>query len=287
MKNFNTCAVTTAKCVPQRANANEYPPPPPGSLAPAFDTADFTGRWYISAGLNPLFDTFDCQAHFFTSPEPGKLYGKINWRVERPNGQFYERSDLQRFVQDPANPAILYNHDNVMLHYEDDWYVVAFKPEAYALIYYRGRNDAWDGYGGAVVYTRAPELSSRYVPELAAAAEKVGLRWSDFKESDNTCGPEPKLRVARPADLDTLADDAKALLPELEDELVSFSRNFTLLKGARAQGAKLGQFLSREEAAAAAEVQRAEAALLQLEAEAVEPLRGPVAALLRFLGLAQ
>jgi hypothetical protein len=80
-------------------------------------------------------------------------------------------------VQDPANPARLLNHDNAVLHYEarrcttcaflrsaaaahgqthapthsplspaqDDWYVAAFKPDAYALIYYRGRNDAWDG----------------------------------------------------------------------------------------------------------------------------------------------
>jgi hypothetical protein len=26
------------------------------------------------------------QVHFFTSPEPGKLFGRINWRVSRPNG---------------------------------------------------------------------------------------------------------------------------------------------------------------------------------------------------------
>ena len=29
------------------------------------------GRWYITAGLNPLFDTFDCQEHFFGVPEEG------------------------------------------------------------------------------------------------------------------------------------------------------------------------------------------------------------------------
>ena len=122
------------------------------------------------------------QVHYFTSPEPGKMYVKINWRVPRANGQFYERSDLQRFVQDPALPAALYNHGNEVLHYQDDWrarprtphghppiapvsrcaalcrdatrcrprgrrYVLAFKPDAYALIYYRGSNDAWDGTG--------------------------------------------------------------------------------------------------------------------------------------------
>jgi violaxanthin de-epoxidase len=62
VKEFNTCAVTTKKCVPQRANEGQYPEPPPGSLVREFNTADFTGRWYISAGLNKLFDTFDCQA---------------------------------------------------------------------------------------------------------------------------------------------------------------------------------------------------------------------------------
>ena len=29
------------------------------------------GRWYITAGLNPLFDQFDCQEHYFGVPEPG------------------------------------------------------------------------------------------------------------------------------------------------------------------------------------------------------------------------
>jgi violaxanthin de-epoxidase len=62
VKEFNTCAVTTKKCVPQRANEGQYPEPPVGALVSEFNTADFTGRWYISAGLNKLFDTFDCQA---------------------------------------------------------------------------------------------------------------------------------------------------------------------------------------------------------------------------------
>jgi violaxanthin de-epoxidase len=35
--------------------------PPVEALDKAFDISGFTGRWYITAGLNPLFDTFDCQ----------------------------------------------------------------------------------------------------------------------------------------------------------------------------------------------------------------------------------
>lgn len=65
---------------------------------------------------------------------------------------------LQMFKQDPEKPAILYNHDNEYLHYQDDWYIVASKPDSYVVVYYKGTNDAWDGYGGAVVYTRARQL---------------------------------------------------------------------------------------------------------------------------------
>lgn len=33
-------------------------------------------------------------------------------------------------------------------------YILAYKPDDYVFIYYRGQNDAWVGYGGATVYTR-------------------------------------------------------------------------------------------------------------------------------------
>lgn len=57
------------------------------------------GRWYITAGLNPLFDDFDCQEHYFGVPEPGKLYGKINWRISKPDNDFIERNTIQTFKQ--------------------------------------------------------------------------------------------------------------------------------------------------------------------------------------------
>ena len=210
-------------------------------------------------------------------------------------GQFYERSDLQRFVQSPTNPAILQNHDNAVLHYEDDWYVAAFKPEAYALIYYRGRNDAWDGYGGAVLYTRAPTVDAAFVPELSAAAERLGLRWSDFVETDNTCGPAPPLTVTRPADLDTLADDVRALEgeaegaaevieAELEESLVSFSRGFTLFKDLKGTEQAAERFISKEEQALKDEIALAEKTLLEMERKAVaQKGGGPLQSFLRFL----
>ncbi len=45
--------------------------PPECARDKNFDLSMFTGRWYITAGLNPLFDTFPCQEHFFGNPEPG------------------------------------------------------------------------------------------------------------------------------------------------------------------------------------------------------------------------
>lgn len=38
-----------------------YPYPPEEALVKQFSMDEFKGKWYISAGLNPLFDVFDCQ----------------------------------------------------------------------------------------------------------------------------------------------------------------------------------------------------------------------------------
>lgn len=46
--------------------------PPDTARDKEFDLSMFTGRWYITAGLNQLFDTFPCQEHFFGVPEPGE-----------------------------------------------------------------------------------------------------------------------------------------------------------------------------------------------------------------------
>jgi len=75
---FNACALSSKRCVPQRPDEGpapgeskwtplkgRYPVPPADSISQDFDVTKMTGRWYITAGLNPLFDTFDCQAHFF------------------------------------------------------------------------------------------------------------------------------------------------------------------------------------------------------------------------------
>ena len=96
---------------------------------------------------------------------------------------------VQTFEQDPNEGAILYNHDNEYLHYQDDWYVLAFKEEEYVLVYYRGSNDAWDGYGGAVLYSRSKTVPQRAVPRSARRSQ----RWA----SSGSRSPRPTTRASR------------------------------------------------------------------------------------------
>lgn len=189
---FNTCAVSQKRCVPQKQDENEWPLPAAESMVKKFDTEIWNGRngrWYISAGLNKVFDTFDCQVHFFDSPYKGKFYAKLFWRVTEPDGEFFTKDAVQRFIQDPKNPAHLINHDNDYLHYKDDWYIIDSEPDDFVLVYYKGSNDAWDGYGGSFLYTRDPIVRPDLIPRLEKAVESMGLKykWSDYTQTDNTC----------------------------------------------------------------------------------------------------
>jgi violaxanthin de-epoxidase len=192
---FNKCAVSDMTCVPQKADDGSYPVPSKDKLVPTFNTNLWNGRWYITAGQNKLFDVFPCQVHFFTETEPGKFIAKINWRIEEPDGEYFNRDAVQTFVQDPSNPAHLINHDNDYLHYQDDWYILDYATDdnkegvpPFAFVYYRGENDAWVGYGGAVVYTRDSKLPEVLLPRLREAAKKVNFDFDkDFEITDNTC----------------------------------------------------------------------------------------------------
>ncbi|XP_061363350.1 violaxanthin de-epoxidase, chloroplastic [Gastrolobium bilobum] len=214
---FNECAVSRKKCVPKKSDVGEFPVPNPDVLVKSFNIADFSGKWFITSGLNPTFDAFDCQLHEFHT-ESNKLVGNISWRIRTPDTGFLTRSAVQRFVQDPSYPGILYNHDNEYLHYQDDWYILSSKienkPDDYIFVYYRGRNDAWDGYGGAVVYTRSAVLPESIIPELDKAAKSVGRDFSQFIRTDNTCGPEPSLveRIEK-----TVEEGEETIVREVEE----------------------------------------------------------------------
>ncbi|XP_074563670.1 violaxanthin de-epoxidase, chloroplastic [Curcuma longa] len=213
---FNECAVSSKKCVPRKSTVGEFPVPDPSSLVKTFNISDFSGKWFITSGLNPTFDTFNCQLHEF-HVESDKLVGNLSWRISTPDSGFFTRSAVQRFVQDSSQPGILYNHDNEYLHYQDDWYIISSKVENkeddYIFVYYRGRNDAWDGYGGAVVYTRSAVLPDSIVPELEKAAKSIGRDFSNFIKTDNTCGPEPPLveRLEK-----TVEEGEKTIIREVE-----------------------------------------------------------------------
>mmetsp|Transcript_32599 Transcript_32599/g.75013 ORF Transcript_32599/g.75013 Transcript_32599/m.75013 type:complete len:482 (-) Transcript_32599:70-1515(-) len=203
---FNKCALSEKNCVPQRQDDGSYPVPPSSALVQSMDTKFFEGRLYITAGQNLLFDIFPCQVHFFTETSKGNFYGKLNWRISEPDGEFFNRDAIQRFVQDPKQPGHFLNHDNEYLHYQDDWYVLDYEQDGnakdlppFVLIYYRGSNDAWDGYGGAFVYTREASLPEVLKPRLREAAAKVGYDFDkDFVITDNSCReqtPEQRLQL--------------------------------------------------------------------------------------------
>nr|CAB3484269.1 unnamed protein product [Digitaria exilis] len=236
---FNECAVSRKKCVPRKSDVGEFPVPDPSALVKNFNLADFNGKWYISSGLNPTFDTFDCQLHEF-HVEGDKLIANIAWRIRTPDSGFFTRSTVQRFVQDPSQPGILYNHDNEFLHYQDDWYIISSKVENkdddYIFVYYRGRNDAWDGYGGSVLYTRSKTVPESIIPELERAAKSVGRDFSTFIRTDNTCGPEPPLveRIEK-----TVEEGEKTIVrevKEIEDEVIELEKEEATLFQKLAEG---------------------------------------------------
>lgn len=152
-------------------------------------------------------------------PRAGTLAAKINWRVPLDaEGRFSPRSTVQTFVPSPESPSILLNHGNEYLHYQDDWYIMGSKKDAYVVVYYRGKNDAWDGYGGAVVYTRDPKFPVKYKDEIAAALKGAGVEWSDMTLTDNTCKAQPP---PRPTLTQELAADVVAVESELAKDLAA------------------------------------------------------------------
>jgi len=261
---FNKCAVSDMDCVPQKQDDGSYPIPAASKLVQKFDTKIWNGRWYITAGQNELFDVFPCQVHFFTETKPGTFFGKLNWRIEEPDGEFFTRDAVQQFVQDPEQPAHLVNHDNEYLHYSDDWYILDFEyddnPDGvppFAFVYYRGSNDAWDGYGGAFVYTRDAKLPESLIPRLRLAAEKVNFNFDkDFEKVDNSCK--------------VLGDDERLLLKEKFAGKVALQSEkqvqaaATRVRGNALNGVKAQKLFVKQE------IQQAEKAFEELSSKTVE-----------------
>ena len=237
-----------------------------------------------------------------TTPHTGRLAAKVNWRIPLDaRGRFSPRSVIQTFKQCPNQKALLLNHDNEYLHYTDDWYILASKPDAYVVVYYRGANDAWSGYGGAVVYTRLRKLPTEFVPEFEAAVSKVGLKWTDFTVTDNTCGaqPPPPTLAERVEDAErVIAEDAAAIEKTIEADAVAIERTIeadalavervlaadasALATGAAALPSRVAAAAAAAEGAAKGEARDVAAFLERVEKAAVE---GPLMRLGRALGL--
>ena len=39
---------------------------------------------------------------------------------------------------------------------------------------------------------RSPSLPEEYLPQFKESVKKAGLKWEDFKVTDNSCGPHPE-----------------------------------------------------------------------------------------------
>ena len=265
----------------QRKSTGEYPVPDFDAIETKEKVTvdDWTNkkRWYIVAGLNKDFDIFDCQEHFFVKGDDDKMYIKINWRVNRPNGQFYERGDVQRFYEED-NKAIFLNRGNpeTKLHYQDDWIVpkdgfYVDEEKGVAFVYYRGTNDAWDGYGGAVVYATDPILRPEFIPRMKAAAEKVNVDWNKMVITNNSCKAPEEVKVTNIADLDTLGDDVKAVGKVVERDVENITEK---LVGRDAEKI-LEMDITKIEKALGAEIKTLENNLFRLEQATEQKIAGP------------
>lgn len=163
---FSECTISEHHCIPQ--TTKKCYKPREDSLVKNFSLSDMVGKWYITRGLNKLFDCFDCQVHTFRyNPKTSQvkpLVGDLKYNVKvdlncSANCTYLPRQVFQNFSQDKQIPGHLMNHNNSLaeMHYNDDWYILYASSSA-VLVYYCGCNDASCGYSGAVLYSRQPSL---------------------------------------------------------------------------------------------------------------------------------
>ena len=195
---FSECVISEHHCLAQEKQKCPLPAEP--GLVKKFDpSSSLTGVWYITRGLNPLFDCYDCQVHNFTYdtkalPMNKPLHGDLKYNVKvdlNCTGQactYLAREVHQSFSQDPNVAAHLENHNNSLaeLHYSDDWYVL-YSSDTAVLVYYCGCNDATCGYSGAVLYSRAPKLPTGAVRDsISASIKNAAIPGFQF---ENMCVP--------------------------------------------------------------------------------------------------
>ena len=83
---FSECVISEHHCVKQ--TKTNCPKPAMSVLDSKFNLkTDLTGVWYITRGLNSLFDCFDCQVHNFSynpevEPYTKPLHGDLKYNVK-------------------------------------------------------------------------------------------------------------------------------------------------------------------------------------------------------------
>jgi violaxanthin de-epoxidase len=122
---FTECSLTDHACYPPLVSDPRYPPllhPEQlwqSNLSSEPQTLQnlFNGRWYLSAGLNPAFDTFDCQAHDFSRPNANVKNGNggvpiadatFSYRVQLSENKWFTRTGDKRLT--------LVNDDSTCVH---------------------------------------------------------------------------------------------------------------------------------------------------------------------------
>jgi hypothetical protein len=65
----------------------------------------------------------------------------LNRRIVEPDGEVFTKNAIQKFIQDPKNPAHMINHDNDYLHYKVSLfnYIVCISISSYINIWNKGR----------------------------------------------------------------------------------------------------------------------------------------------------
>jgi len=177
---------------------------PLAAAVPNLDLSLLEGRWYINAGLNPIFDTYPCQVACARRVAEDRVNFTMWFDIPLDNGtNLLTNANQSFFAPDPSTPAHIRMTQDFM-HGQDDWYIVAHDPkEEYWLVKYCGKQDTWVGYGGAVLYSRKPSFDKAWEPELRAAAARAGFSWDAMKLTENVnCGIESTPRFGCPAALD-------------------------------------------------------------------------------------
>lgn len=94
-----------------------------------------------------------------------------------------------------------------------------YKEGEWVYIYYRGINDAWDGYGGVTVYATMFDFKLEWIFDFEVVFKKVGVKWSDFVIIDNLCKFVFEFKFIKSTDFDIFVDDVEVIEKDIEKDV--------------------------------------------------------------------